>query len=57
MTNEDCGCSYDKVNESIVELRMMLEQAQVEFDECLYDCAQKTVNKACKLFNRICLGC
>jgi hypothetical protein len=57
MTNEDCGCSYDKVNESIVELRMMLEQAQVEFDECLYDCAQKTVNKACKLFNRICTGC
>ena len=57
MTNETCGCSYDKVNESIVELRMMLEQAQVEFDECLFDCAQNTINKACKLFDRICTGC
>ena len=40
-----------------MKLRMMIEQAQVEFDECLYDCAQKTVNKASKLFDRICLGC
>ena len=57
MTNETCACSHDKVNESIVELRMMLEQAQVEFDECLFDCAQNTINKACKLLDRICTGC
>jgi hypothetical protein len=57
MTNETCACSHDKVNERIIELRMMLEQAQVEFDECLFDCAQNTINKACKLLDRICTGC
>tara|TARA_R110000868_G_scaffold30239_1_gene112104 strand:+ start:1684 stop:2601 length:918 start_codon:yes stop_codon:yes gene_type:complete len=57
MADGSCACSHDEVDERIMKLRMMLEQAQVEFDECLFDCAQDTINKACKLFDRICTGC
>lgn len=57
MANGTCACSHDEVDERIMKLRMMLEQAQVEFDECLFDCAQDTINKANKLFDRICTGC
>jgi hypothetical protein len=57
MANGTCGCSHDEVDERIMKLRMMIEQAQAEFDECLYECANDTVKKACKLFDRICLGC
>jgi hypothetical protein len=57
MADGSCACSHDEIDERIMKLRMMLEQAQVEFDECLFDCAQDTINKACKLFDRICTGC
>lgn len=57
MADGTCACSHDEVDERIMKLRMMLEQAQVEFDECLFDCAQDTINKANKLFDRICTGC
>ena len=57
MHDGSCACSHDEIDERIMKLRMMLEQAQVEFDECLFDCAQDTINKACKLFDRICTGC
>lgn len=57
MADGTCACSHDEVDERIMKLRMMIEQAQAEFDECLFDCAQDTVDKACKLFERICTGC
>jgi hypothetical protein len=57
MADGTCQCSHDEVDERIMKLRMMIEQAQAEFDECLFDCAQDTVDKACKLFDRICTGC
>jgi len=57
MADGTCACSHDEVDERIMKLRMMIEQAQAEFDECLYECANDTVKKACKLFDRICLGC
>jgi hypothetical protein len=57
MADGTCACSHDEVDERIMKLRMMIEQAQAEFDECLYSCAQDTVDKANKLFERICTGC
>ena len=57
MANGNCPCSHDEIDTRIMKLRMMIEQAQVQFDECLFDCAQETVEKACKLFDRICTDC
>ena len=57
MADGTCACSHDEVDERIMKLRMMIEQAQAEFDECLFDCANSTVQKAIKLFERICTGC
>ncbi len=57
MADGTCACSHEEVDERIMKLRMMIEQAQAEFDECLFDCANSTVQKAIKLFERICTGC
>lgn len=57
MANGNCPCNHDEIDQRIFKLRAMIEQAQVQFDECLFDCANETVKKACKLFDRICVGC
>lgn len=51
-----CVCS-DKFNERLVELRLMLEKAEVEMEQCLYDCANDTITKAHKMADGLCLDC
>jgi hypothetical protein len=51
------NCCTSKMDERILELRLMLEKAQVQFENCMYDCSQKTINKALKYMNNICLDC
>jgi hypothetical protein len=57
LTAEDkCSCS-DKFNERLVELRLMLEKAEIQMDDCLYDCANETIKLAHKMADGICLDC
>lgn len=51
-----CVCS-DKFDERLVELRLMKEKAEIQFDDCLYDCTNDTIKKAHKLAEGICLDC
>ena len=53
---DKCKCS-DKFDERLVELRLMKEKAQIEFDDCLYDCTNKTITKAHDFAQGICLDC
>jgi len=57
LTAEDkCSCS-DKFDERLVELRLMLEKAEIQMDDCLYDCANETMTLAHKMAEGICLDC
>ena len=57
LTAEDkCSCS-DKFDERLVELRLMLEKAEIQMDDCLYDCANETMTLAHKMADGICLDC
>jgi hypothetical protein len=57
LTAEDkCSCS-DKFDERLVELRLMLEKAEIQMDDCLYDCANETMILAHKMADGICLDC
>jgi len=57
LTAEDkCACS-DKFDNRLVELRLMLEKAEIQMDDCLYDCANETMILAHKMANGICLDC
>jgi hypothetical protein len=57
LTAEDkCSCS-NKFDERLVELRLMLEKAEVQMDQCLYDCANDTILMAHKFAEGICLDC
>jgi len=51
-----CSCS-DKFDERLVELRLMLEKAELQMDSCLYSCANETIISAHKLADGICLDC
>lgn len=51
-----CVCS-DGFNKKLVELRLMLEKAEVQMDQCLYDCANDTILRAHKFAQGICLDC
>lgn len=51
-----CVCS-DKFDERLVELRLMKEKAEIQFDDCLYDCTNDTIKKAHKMAESICLDC
>ena len=51
------NCCDSKMDERILELRLMQEKAQMQFQNCMYDCAQKTIDKAKKYINNICLDC
>lgn len=57
LTAEDkCSCS-DKFDDRLVELRLMLEKAEIQMDDCLYDCANETIIMAHKMADGICLDC
>jgi hypothetical protein len=57
LTAEDkCACS-DKFDNRLVELRLMLEKAEIQMDDCLYDCANETMILAHKMADGICLDC
>lgn len=53
---DKCNCS-DKFDERLVELRLMKEKAEIQFDDCLYDCANDTITQAHKMAEGICLDC
>jgi hypothetical protein len=53
---EKCSCS-DKFDERLIELRLMLEKAEVLMDNCQYDCANDTILRAHKFAQGICLDC
>lgn len=50
-------CCNEEMDKRIFELRLMHEKAVVQFENCMYDCAQKTIDKALKYMNNICLDC
>jgi len=51
-----CGCD-GKLDERIIELRILLERANVQFDCEDYKCTNKTIIKFNKLAKNICLDC
>lgn len=51
-----CGCS-DDVNEKILKIKLMLEMAHVQMEECLYEAANDTIKLVCKMIKNICLDC
>jgi hypothetical protein len=51
-----CSCS-DGFQDKLVELRLMLEKAELQMVDCLYDCANDTIKSAHKMANGICLDC
>lgn len=51
-----CGCE-GKLDERIVELRLLLERARVQFNCGDYKCVNKTITKFNKLAKNICLDC
>jgi len=53
---DKCTCS-DKFDARLVELRLMLEKAGIQMDDCLYDCANDTMILAHKMADGICLDC
>lgn len=53
---DKCSCS-DSFDERLVELRLMLEKAELQMADCLYDCANETIQAAHKLADGICLDC
>ena len=53
---DKCACS-DKFDTRLVELRLMLEKAEIQMDDCLYDCANDTMTMAHKMADGICLDC
>jgi hypothetical protein len=53
---DKCVCS-DKFDERLVELRLMKEKAEIQFDDCLYDCTNDTIKKAHSMAKGICLDC
>jgi len=53
---DKCSCS-DKFDERLVELRLMLEKAELQMADWLYDCANDTIIAAHKLADGICLDC
>jgi len=55
-TQSDCGCS-EKIDERILEFRLMLEKAQIQFEHYTYTCAQKTIDKMKKIASNFCLDC
>jgi hypothetical protein len=56
LTNEDCGCD-DKYDERILRTRLKIEQARIQFNECLFSCAQESILKAGKMCSDICKDC
>ena len=53
---DKCVCS-NGFQDKLVELRLMLEKAEVQMDDCLYDCVNDTIKSAHKLAESICLDC
>ena len=53
---EKCTCS-EKFDDRLLELRLMLEKAGIQMDDCLFDCAQETMLLAHKMAKGICLDC
>ena len=54
--NDTCACSA-KFDDRLVELRLMLEKAEVQMADCLYDCANETIRRAHKFAEGICSDC
>lgn len=56
MGEDLCGCG-GKLEERLIKLKMKMEQAHLQLEECLYDCANKTIQSASKMCKNICLDC
>jgi len=57
LSTEGNCCGDDKIDERVLELRLYIEKAQVQFENYNYTCAQKTIDKMKKLASNICLDC
>ena len=53
---DDCK-DCDEADPRIVMLRSKLDAARNQFDECLYDCAQETIESVSKQCRNFCLDC
>lgn len=56
LSSEGCGCDSD-YDQRILKTRLKIEQAEHQFNEGLYDCAQETIIKAGKMCGEVCLDC
>lgn len=56
LADSDCGCdsSYD---DRILKTRLKIEQARLQFDEGLFDCANGTILRAGEMCTDVCTGC
>lgn len=57
LSTEGNCCGDDKMDERVLELRLYIEKAQIQFENYNYTCAQKTIDKMKKLAMNICLDC
>ena len=57
LLTQNGSCCTVEMDARIFDLRLMHEKAVVQFENCMYDCAQKTIDKALKYMNNICLDC
>ena len=55
LLDDSCGCS--EPDPRIVMLRSKLDAANTQFEECLYDCAQETIESVNKQCRNFCLDC
>jgi hypothetical protein len=55
--DEKCTCDTDKLSEKIAQLRARFEAAHIQMDECLFDCANETIQATCKACLNACLDC
>jgi hypothetical protein len=52
-----CKCSTEEFDKRLVKLRSKLDAAHIQFDECLHECAQETVQSVGKECENFCLDC
>ena len=56
LTTDGCGCN-EAFDERILRTRLKIEQASIQFNEGLYDCANETIIKAGDMCSDVCVDC
>ncbi|MEE9573453.1 MAG: hypothetical protein V3W20_10425 [Candidatus Neomarinimicrobiota bacterium] len=52
-----CKCDQSTINERLIMLRASLEEANIEMENCNFDCANDTIQAAAKRCSNLCNDC